>query len=110
MKQLLGTKLVLALIFMLGIRVDAGDGPTLSGSISDPQGQAVSGANISLLRRADSTRRETKAGDGGGFSFGAVDAGEYRMTAEAPGFRILTRTVVIRAEDGAKSERSKTHV
>ena len=105
MKQLLGTKLVLALIFMLGIRVDAGDGPTLSGSISDPQGQAVSGANISLLRRADSTRRETKAGDGGGFSFGAVDAGEYRMTAEAPGFRILTRTVVIRAEDGAKSER-----
>ena len=78
--------------------------PTLSGILTDPQSHAVAGANISLLRRADSSRRETKTGDQGQFTFGTVVAGEYRMTAEAPGFRILTRTVVVRPEEGPQSE------
>jgi hypothetical protein len=68
---------------------------SLSGTLADPQGRAVANATVALLRRADTSRRETKTDDQGSFSFGTLDRGEYRLTAEAPGFPILTRTVVV---------------
>jgi carboxypeptidase family protein len=67
----------------------------LSGSLMDPQGRAVSGASISLLRRADSSRRAAKTNTEGQFSFGGLDTGEYRLTAESNGFPILTKTVSV---------------
>jgi hypothetical protein len=75
----------------------------MTGTLADPQGRAVSGANISLLRRADSSRRETKSDEQGQFSFAAVDPGEYRLTAEAAGFPVITRTIEV-SEDGALAE------
>lgn len=71
----------------------------ISGNLKDPHGQAVAGATIRLLRRADASRRETKTGEQGQFSFGSMDAGEYRLTAEAPGFPILTRTIDLATDD-----------
>jgi hypothetical protein len=69
----------------------------LSGSLSDPQGRIVVGATVRLLRRADSSRRETQTSEQGQFSFGALDPGEYRLTAESPGFSAITRTLVVSA-------------
>lgn len=69
-----------------------------SGSVADPQGRFVAGATISLLRRADSSRRETKANDQGQFSFPALEAGEYRLTVESAGFPVITRTIIVSSE------------
>jgi len=71
---------------------------TISGEITDPQGRAVSGATIALRRRADSSRRQTKSDDRGYYSFPTIEAGEYRLTAESPGFPVLTRTISVAAE------------
>jgi len=71
------------------------DGASLSGTVTDPQGRSVAGTLISLLRRADSARREAKADAQGRFAFGDIEAGEYRLTAESAGFGILTRTVTV---------------
>jgi len=68
---------------------------TLTGTLIDPQTRAVPGVTIHLVRRADSSRRETKTDDEGRFSFEALDGGEYRLSAEAPGFPAITRTVVV---------------
>jgi hypothetical protein len=68
---------------------------SLVGTLADPQGRAIANATVALLRRADKSRRETKTDDQGAFSFETVGPGEYRLTAEAPGFPILTRTVVV---------------
>ncbi len=65
------------------------------GDLTDPQGRAVSKASISLLRRADSGRHQTKTDEQGRYSFEALENGEYRLTAEAPGFPIITRNIVI---------------
>src|SRR5438445_13250984 len=65
----------------------------LSGSLTDPQGRAVFGATIRLLRRADSSHRETRTDDQGRFSFGAIDPGEFRLTAECVGFPVITRMI-----------------
>lgn len=70
----------------------------LTGNLTDPQGQLIPQATIGLLRRADSTRRETKTDAQGRFSFTGLDGGEYRLTAESPGFALLTRTLVLQVE------------
>ncbi len=76
---------------------------SIAGNVSDPQGRNVSGATIHLLRRANASRRETRTDEQGQFIFAAIDPGEYRVTAESPGFPILTRTVDVSA-DSAHTE------
>jgi len=68
---------------------------TLSGTVTDPSGHTVTSTTISLLRRADSNRHETKTDANGQFTFQSLDVGEYRFTAEALGFPIVTRNIAI---------------
>src|SRR5262249_25500693 len=75
---------------------------TLSGNITDPQGNVVAGATVRLLRRADSSHRETQTDSEGQFSLSNMDSGEYRLTAEYPGFAPLTRTIAL--SDGSRTE------
>ena len=67
----------------------------LSGDVTDPQGSAVVGATISIMRQADSLRRQVRSDNQGHFSFAAVDAAEYRLTAECAGFAGITRTILV---------------
>lgn len=76
---------------------------TLAGYLTDPKGQLVPGATIRLTRRADATERDTRTDGQGLFSFSGLDAGEYRLTAESPGFAALNRTLTIQA-DGKQCE------
>jgi len=66
---------------------------SLSGNLTDPDGGVVPGATVRLLRRADSSRNETQTDGQGQFFFANLDAGEYRLTAEFPGFAPITRTM-----------------
>ena len=68
---------------------------SLSGNVADPQGGVIPGATIRLLRRADSLRNETQTDSQGQFFFANLDPGEYRLTAESPGFVPVTRTIAI---------------
>jgi hypothetical protein len=76
---------------------------SLSGGLTDPKDRAISGATIAILRRADSSRRETKTDDQGRFTFTSVEPGAYRLTAESPGFPIITRTVSV-PQNGSQVE------
>ena len=75
---------------------------SLSGNLTDPQGSVVARASVRLLRRADSSNFTTQTDSEGQFFFSNVDAGEYRLTAEYPGFRPITRTIVL--SDGSQIE------
>ncbi len=70
---------------------------TLTGCLTDTQGKVVSGATVSVLRRADSSRRTATTDQVGWFSLVGLDAGEYRLTAEFNGFAVLARTIVLSA-------------
>src|SRR2546426_741799 len=78
---------------------------SLSGSLTDPQGSVVGGATVRLLRRADSSRREAQTDTQGQFSFAELDSGEYRVTAEYPGFAPTSRTIML--SDGNQIENIK---
>jgi hypothetical protein len=71
---------------------------SLSGILTDPQGHVVPGANISLLRRSDSTRRQTTTNQEGAYEFSSLPSGEYRLSAETSGFAILRLSVVLNGD------------
>ncbi|MEP6715775.1 MAG: TonB-dependent receptor [Terriglobia bacterium] len=79
-------------LFLAPILATAGG---ISGHVTDPQGRAVPGATVSVLRRSDSTRRQATAGTAGEYVIPALEAGEYRLTSEAKGFPATTRTVMV---------------
>ncbi len=71
--------------------------------MTDHQGSVVAGATVRL--RADYAGREVQipeaqshevqTDDHGHFSFAAIDAGEYTLTAECSGFSGITRAVEV---------------
>jgi hypothetical protein len=71
---------------------------SISGVLTDPQGHPVPGASIRLLDHPAFARYRTLTDATGHFTFAALDPGEYRLTAECPGFPILTTSVRIADE------------
>jgi hypothetical protein len=67
----------------------------VSGTLRDPRGQVVAGATIDLARRGNATRREAKTDESGQYTFDAVPAGEYSLTAEFSGFEPIARTTIV---------------
>src|SRR5215831_6959596 len=83
-------------LLWLSIFLPAGYGATrVSGSLTDPQGNAVPGATIGFVRRADFSRNQTQTDDQGQFSFNNLKPGEYALTAEFPSFAPITKTITI---------------
>ncbi len=60
---------------------------TIRGTVNDPQGNAVSGATVTLTSLATNTTRATTTASTGTYSFELVPAGDYRVEFEAPGFK-----------------------
>src|SRR5215472_18137498 len=62
----------------------------ISGVLTDPQGKAVTAANIRLFHRSGALVIETSTDDSGRFAIANVASGDYRITAAAPGFTTIT--------------------
>lgn len=60
---------------------------TVRGTVKDPQGNVVAGANVKLISVGTAAERTTTTSDEGGFSFEAVQVGDYRLEVEAGGFK-----------------------
>ncbi|HEY0101455.1 MAG TPA: TonB-dependent receptor [Pyrinomonadaceae bacterium] len=68
---------------------------TVSGTVTDPAGAVVSGANITLTNTSTGLSRTTNTNEEGLYRFEAVDLGTYTVAIEATGFGALTKTNVI---------------
>ena len=96
------TGFALALCFLVLLGPAAFAASTLSGNLTDPQGSAVIGGTVRLSRWTGSFFRETQTDSQGRFLFTNVEAGDYRVTAEYPGFAAVTRTIAL--SDGNRQE------
>src|SRR6516225_449418 len=63
----------------------AASAATVQGRVSDPLGAVIPNAQVSVLRDG-SVVTSTRADNDGAFVFSRVEAGRYRVAAEAPGF------------------------
>jgi hypothetical protein len=66
---------------------------SLSGSLTDPAGSVVPGATIRLSQVPESSLNETLTNSQGQFFFANLTPGEYRLTAESPGFAPVMRNI-----------------
>ena len=83
------TTKLLVLFFASAMAVAlAGEAPSVSGSVKDPQGRPVVSAAVSLFSRTSSAMLTTTSDAQGAYRFDAVAAGEYLLRAEAPGFAV----------------------
>jgi len=60
---------------------------SIAGSIQDPSGSAVAGANIKLIQPATGRERETMSNESGDFTLGGLDAGIYNLHVSGVGFK-----------------------
>ena len=66
---------------------------TLSGTVFDPQRQAVPGANVRATSAGTRAVRQVTTNEQGAFQLTGLPPGEYELTVEAQGFAVLTRSV-----------------
>jgi Carboxypeptidase regulatory-like domain len=59
----------------------------LNGVVTDQQGGAVVGANVTLTNVGTNASRTTQTSDAGVYLFDLLTPGEYRIEVEAAGFR-----------------------
>ena len=59
----------------------------IRGTIKDPQGSVVAGANVTLTHAETNVSRTTTSNDNGQFAFEGVQPGVYKVDVEAKGFK-----------------------
>ena len=64
---------------------------SITGSVSDPSGAGVAGAEIIVLNSATGVQAASTTGPSGLFNVANLIAGTYRVDVKAPGFKALTR-------------------
>ena len=81
--------MVFALCAVLGVAAFA-QAPTASivGTVLDPQGLPVEGANVTLTNQGTNYSYETTTSSTGAFQFARIDAAVYRVTVTTASFRV----------------------
>ncbi len=67
------------------------------GTVIDPSGMPVPGAEVCLVQEATARERKTQTNEQGDFVFSGLDAGHYALTVTASGFRKYERRQIILA-------------
>ncbi len=65
----------------------AQDTASITGTVTDPSGAAVAGAQVSIISVDQGVTRTATANSSGEYLFAAVPVGSYNMTVAAPGFK-----------------------
>jgi hypothetical protein len=58
----------------------------INGTVTDPQGRPVPAAKVTITNTATNTTRTVATSDTGGYVFGLITPGDYRLEVEAKGF------------------------
>src|SRR6266853_5687727 len=67
---------------------------SVRGVVTDPQGNVVAGATVTLVNPGTNVSRATTTSDAGAYSFDFVQASDYRVEVEAKGFKKSVTTDV----------------
>src|SRR6266852_2392379 len=68
---------------------------TVTGSVTDPNGAVIPGAEVQLKNTATNQIRTAATNDSGLFRFEAVDLAVYDVSIRAKGFKTVTNTGVL---------------
>jgi Carboxypeptidase regulatory-like domain len=90
--------LSLALLYLLFTSLPAGmlaqGTVTIYGTVTDPTGAAISGANLKATNEATGRSRDTLSGADGSYTIPDLTLGSYRLTAQAAGFKTFLQQAI----------------
>ncbi|HEY0006281.1 MAG TPA: TonB-dependent receptor [Pyrinomonadaceae bacterium] len=88
MRTITASLLAVFLLCGLALSVDAQQAATatLSGSISDPHGAVIAGAQVTATQTGTGLKRETTTNDEGAYTLSNLPPGEYQVRVQATGF------------------------
>ncbi len=88
-QAIVGWILVLCLALGFGASTSLGQAVygSLVGAVTDPQGNAVAGAKVTVANIAKGTTEETTTNESGNYSVTHLIPDSYRIRVEAPGFK-----------------------
>ena len=87
--------LLLGIVSALTLTVPAQIGSsTVIGTVSDPQGNAVAGATVTLKNAGKNFSRSTTTGSNGAYGFTAIPPDVYSIEIESKGFKKSVSTNV----------------
>lgn len=94
-----GTKLLLPVLIFLLVAFEgmlwAGTTGSISGTLKDPTGAVIAGANVQAINIAQGVHNKVATDANGSFIFPSLPVGRYELQIESPGFRIEKRTGLI---------------
>src|SRR5665213_4163487 len=77
---------VLSLLFAFSVPLHAQFGASLSGTVLDPTGAAISKATVTLMNPATQVKQISITNDTGAYHFNELAPGQYTLEVEAQGF------------------------
>ena len=96
MRKLANRLAVLLFVFMAPVALQAQTKGSLTGTVTDPTGAVVPGANVTLKSNSTGVSKTTTTADNGVFNFTELDPGMYSLTVETAGFkRAVTNSVEV---------------
>jgi hypothetical protein len=80
-------------VLLTGISVFAQTG-SISGTVTDPQGSAIVGANVQVINQDNNAKKEAQTDSTGGYIVSFLSAGNYQVTLESAGFSPIVSPVI----------------
>src|SRR5947209_5474393 len=77
-------------------------GGSVQGTVADPSGAAIPGAEVTLSNTISGFNQECKSDAAGAFRFGNIPANEYVLKVSSPGFQPFQKQLSIRTHVPAK--------
>ncbi|HEV8368106.1 MAG TPA: carboxypeptidase-like regulatory domain-containing protein, partial [Pyrinomonadaceae bacterium] len=93
-KRIVHLSMLLSLLAISSVAFSQTGSSSVRGVVSDLQGRAVAGANVSLIDEQKNFNRSQTTNDSGNYVFTAVPPGTYRLEVEAAGFKKSSVTQV----------------
>jgi hypothetical protein len=98
-------KIIACLLFLCALPLMCGaqqsTTASLSGRITDQQGDAIVGTQVITIKKATGIQRETKSNGEGLFVLTNLTPGEYEVKIEMSGFRVKTYSAVLQVGQSA---------
>src|SRR5437879_13023326 len=92
--------ILLSLVFLSGcvpIFAQSINSGTVTGTVTDPSGAVVRGAQVLIQNRITGYQRAAVTDDAGSFRFTNIPQNNYQLTATAPGFSTATQDIDVRS-------------
>jgi Carboxypeptidase regulatory-like domain len=81
---------------------------TILGSVTDPSGAAVPNASITITQKSTGTERKAVTNAAGLYNAPALQAGDYQVRVEAPGFRTVERGATVQVGENTTVDLTMT--